>query len=434
VGVVTIGSQPRLVYGNSRLPKTLRLPDTALTGRTLSEVLPNPSVIKTLREAINARRSRTLRGVESRGANSKRGRLLDLEFRPMLSSHRLITAALLVAQDATLQGEAGRHLDLERVDARLRGPSRAAELADVMLELLTSNVPGVEFVAQVNTPSKAGARPVLRWSPSWFASEDEIVAGPVGEVISQAARTGSQTTGVMAGRRKTRSTVTAVPLRSIGQRVAPKVVGVVAWRRDVGHALSGAAHRTLEALIARMTAAAELLDIRIELAAKTALLESIIAATSLVSNSVDKTALGNRFLEVIARSRQADGAVIGRAEGTDFVIQAAYSSTGQLGALPGDRLPLGGNFVSQSLKSGEPTASSHLDTLVNLPVSVRKALQPMKHALAVPLVVEGTIAGVLALFRASNVPFTAEDANLVQTVSAAAMLAVQPMGLMTASR
>jgi GAF domain-containing protein len=51
----------------------------------------------------------------------------------------------------------------------------------------------------------------------------------------------------------------------------------------------------------------------------------------------------------------------------------------------------------------------------------------VKHALAVPLVLEGAVAGVIALFRTSNAPFTEEDVELVQAVSTAAMFVVRPI-------
>jgi GAF domain-containing protein len=59
-----------------------------------------------------------------------------------------------------------------------------------------------------------------------------------------------------------------------------------------------------------------------------------------------------------------------------------------------------------------------------LPRTIKKALAPMRHALSVPLVLDGHVKGVIALLRTSEMPFDEEDVLLVQTVSSVALLAV----------
>jgi PAS domain S-box-containing protein len=425
VGVVTIGFQPRVVYGNSRLLKTLGLPPAALTGRSLGELLPDPSVTKALREAVKTRRSRTLKGVDFRGGTTARKRSLNVAFRPMLSSHRRVTAVLLIVQDATPEADQGRHLELSAIADRLGDATTSAELAETMLGMLTSSLPGIDFIVELTRArSEPGAQPVLRWTPAWGTSEHQITGGPVGELMAQAAKTGTQKRRDIAEASSSHR-VTAVPLLEGGHGGPRKLLGLVVWRSHTGDPVAHA-RSTVDLLTSLFASAAELLDIRGELAAKTAFVQSVAAATSLIRSAADRSGLGRRLLELLARARRADSALIGRAEGDELVIEATYSST-VAGASPGDRYPLRGHFVSQSLVTGEPTASSRFDTLVDLPQSARKALQPVKHALAVPLVLEGAVAGVIALFRTSNAPFTEEDVELVQAVSTAAMFVVRPI-------
>ena len=84
VAVATIGPQPRVVYGNTQLLKTLGLQPGTLTGRPLIELIPDRSIDVALREAVDSRRSRTLGAVlhATTGDPDSGDHLLRVAFRP----------------------------------------------------------------------------------------------------------------------------------------------------------------------------------------------------------------------------------------------------------------------------------------------------------------------------------------------------------------
>jgi PAS domain S-box-containing protein len=423
VAVTTIGPQPRIVYANRRLFETLGVAPTVLTGRRFSELVTDDAAIQTLREVVASRTSRTLRSVSHRGPpGAGTQRFANLGFRPLLSSNRKVTSVLIVVEDATAEVTAHQELEKLVADQRFERATTPPQLAQIGLDRLVSLVPGVDFVIAIAPlPSAAGDLPVLAFTPGWRSTANELARGAVGGLIRVAAGRGAPAqTKVASGGHSFE--VTAIPLIPGDGVSSDGKLGAIAWRRPRGDPLSREQRQAVDYFVPRLASAAELLHLRAQAARRAARLEAVVAATSVVRDAGVHSGLGYRFLERLAEALGADGAAIGRVVGSDFILEEAYAPGGA-SAKPGDRFPVSGHFVSESVRTGEPTATSRLST-AGLPRTIQKALTPMRHGLSVPLVLEKQVVGVIALLRTSETPFDEEDVVMVQTVSSVALLAV----------
>ncbi|HSS92905.1 MAG TPA: PAS domain-containing protein [Candidatus Dormibacteraeota bacterium] len=423
VAVTTIGPRPRVVYANQRLFQSLGVAPAVLTGRPFSELVPDEAVVRTLKEVVATRTYQTLRGVSQGGPGAAaRQRFLNLGFRPLLSSNRKVTSVLIVVEDATAEVSASAELEKLVADQRFERATTAQQLARVGLEHLVTLVSGVDFaIALANRANAGGELSILSMTPGWRTSAGELARGPVGTAIGRAVDGGIPVEIRMASGSQSFD-VTAIPLMPSDGFGTEHKLGAIAWRRPPADPLGLAQRHAIDYFLPRLAVATEILQLRAEAARKAARLEAVVAATSVVRNPGDQTGFGFRFLKRLAEALGADGAAIGRVEGSDFVLEEAYAPRGA-SAKPGDRFPVSGHFVSESVRTGEPTATSHLST-EGLPRTIKKALTPMRHALSVPLMLDGQVKGVIALLRTSETPFDQEDVVLVQTVSSVALLAV----------
>jgi len=200
--------------------------------------------------------------------------------------------------------------------------------------------------------------------------------------------------------------------------------GVVAWRWLTGDPLKAAKRFAIDAFVAQFALAAELLHLRLEVASQGATLESIRSAAAVVRNAGgDEGGLAVRFLKRLTKLLDADWASIGRPDGAFLEIVAAYPFDAKTPAA-GERFPFTGQFVNAAITSGEPTATSHLDATVALSPALKRVLMGKKHGLAVPLVLDGVVRGVITLVRGVGAPFTENDVTMVQGLSSVALLAV----------
>jgi hypothetical protein len=152
-------------------------------------------------------------------------------------------------------------------------------------------------------------------------------------------------------------------------------------------------------------------------------LQAAVAAASVVGDRAGLASLGTRFLHQLSDLVNADGAVIGRFAGADFVIEAV-NHPGRCLARVGDRFPLSGHFVSISLKTHRPATGIVFGT-PRLAESLKRVLAPMRQGLAVPLVFVGRVTHAIVLMRSSDRPFGQQDADLVQSLSGTALLAIK---------
>ena len=405
VAVTTIGPEPRVVYGNQRLAETLHLGTAMLTGKPLSELLPGAGVLDAHRQAVTSRSARAFRGDV--------GGSFDLGFQPLFSSNHRVASVLVVVEEERVEVAERRELERLVADRRFERARTVLQLGRVALDHLEALAPRGEFVLALAQPVGQPGQMTYFRSPNGRRTVDpSAIPGPFDQAIRSVAQTGATTEDLTsAGDR-----LTAVPL-SPGRRL-----GVLAWRQPADAPPDPEQRNAIEAFVARLAVAAELLHVRIEAARKAFRLEAVTSTASVVQDTARGTALSVKFLERLCQAVKADGASVGRVEGKDFVVETAYAPGGAH-ARPGDRFPLSGRFVSRSVATGLP-ASTTAPSSPGLPRRVRQALAPMKHALSVPLFLKGRVAHVVTLLRTSNRPFTEEDALIVQTLSGVALMAI----------
>jgi len=426
VAVSTIGHQPRIVYGNTRLLEALGLPPGRLTGRLLAELIPNRSVGTALREAVDSRRSRTLSALvhASTGNPGSGDHLLRLAFRPLFSTNGKVTSVLVVVAEGTETPETGLQFEHLLLGERLRRPTTLEELAVAGLDLVRILAPGLEFMIHLTTlPGDAVRASATKSTPGWSAGLNAVARRVMRDLVARVTTTGEEGEASLTGGRSAVH-VTSVPLVFDGQNGTKRRVGVVAWRWLTGDPMKAAKRLSIDTFLSQFALAAELFHLRLEVASQSATLESLSAAASVVRNAgAGAGGLAVRFLQRLTKALDADWATIGRPDGASLLILAAYPFGAETPAR-GDRFPLVGQFVSAAVTSGEPTATSRLDALVALPPFLERVLKDKKHGLAVPLVLDGVVRGVITLVRGVGAPFTQNDVNLVQALTSVGLLAV----------
>jgi PAS domain-containing protein len=418
VAVATIGPEPRVVYANLRLASTLGLAPRVFTGARFSELLPGDDVVHTLRQAAGSRALRSLRWAPRppRGGSRPR-RFFDLEFQPLFSSNERVASVMVVVDDAS--SDAAYRQELERVvgDRRFDEARTAEELAEVALGYL-STAPPTDDVALgiVSGPdSEDGITVAYLPRTRLLLREEPALKQGFAQLLGEDGISGTRTrieAPVAGGTR----VVTATPF-SVKQRL-----GVLVWSRPANELAIASQRRAVEAFVARLALATELLHARAASDREASRLKAVVTAASVVRDSGGTTGLGTKFLMRLARAVDADGVAIGAIDGSDFVVEAAYARGG-LHAKVGERYPLTGQFVSESLQTHKPTGSDVLGG-PQLRSPVREAVAAMSHGLSVPLVFMGRVTHVLTLLRKADRPFSQEDARLVQALSGTALLAI----------
>jgi PAS domain S-box-containing protein len=422
LAVTTVGREPRVVYANVRLMKTLGRPAAGLTGQPIRDLVANPTAVQTLQQVVQTKRGETLRALPDTLASEAQSqrRFLNLAFRPLFSSSRRVTSVLVVVDDATADVTWRMQLEKLVADQRIDRAGSAEELVQLGLEYLARLTPRFEFAIAVAAPPATGGSPyAVASTPGWKALAADLETGRVGAVLRDSAASGKRlevdtTQGRLAFH------VTAVPLLVRGADDSRRTLGAVAWRRPSFQPMPYDQLSAVEAFVGLLAFAAELLHVRTEALHKASQLEAIVGAASLVPLSDGSTGLGVRFLERLTHALRADRAAIGRVVGSRFVVEVGYDTQGAL-VKPGDRLSASGH-VLESVRSGEPVARSG----PNMPDSRKRkrAVAQLRHKLSVPLVLAAKVVAVITLERVGDVPFDAEEVRLVQTLSSVGLLAV----------
>jgi GAF domain-containing protein/PAS domain-containing protein len=418
VAVATIGPEPRVVYANLRLASTLGLAPRVYTGARFTDLLPGDEVVRALRQAAGSRTLRSLRWApRPRRETSRSRRFFDLEFQPLFSSNERVASVMVVVDDTS--SDAAYRQELERVvgDRRFDEARTAEELAEVALGYLSSAPPSDDVaLGIVSRPDPAGEITVayLPRTRLTLLREPALERAFV-QLLGEEGVRGTRTRIDVPVGGDARS-VMATPF-SAKQRL-----GVLVWSRPANELSIATQRRAVEAFAARLALATELLHARAASDRDASRLKAVVTAASVVRDSGGATGLGTRFLMRLARAVDADGVAIGAIDGSDFVVEAAYARGG-VHAKVGERYPLAGQFVSESLETQKPTGSDVLGG-PQLRSPVREAVAAMHHGLSVPLVFMGRVTHVLTLLRKADRPFTQEDARLVQALSGTALLAI----------
>ena len=419
VAVTTIGSEPRVVYANRRLTETVSrtLPD--LTGRKITELLPEAQTLPAFRRAAAVGTAVSLKEVAVTRSNlaPAHRHLFDVVFQPLFSSAQKIASMLVILEDATGASAATQELSRSVADRKYLRAHTAEELGESASEDLRKAARGTDFAVVIATPPETGAQAVVSSNAPAHGH------GPVDEALGLAVRRVADT-GVGVQARVTvegqRFVVSASPL-SRRQKL-----GAVAWVRPKDQPFTPDQRTAVNRIVDRLAIAADLLNLRAEAARKASKLQAITRIASVVREGGDHSGLGVRFLQRLTEIIDADAAAIGLVDGSDFVVEAAYARGGAH-AKAGDRFPLAGQFVSTTVETGEATGTTVFGT-PQLPPRVKVPLSKMRRGIAVPLTVDGHVDHVIILLRTTDRPFEDGDVLVAQAVSSVALVALSVGG------
>jgi PAS domain-containing protein len=428
VAVASVGAEPRIVYANPRLYGVVGREAGNVGGRPIRELLP-AEASTAFQRVVQTRESHSIRGLAHIASSGRReqARLLNLEFRPLFSAQMQMTGVLIVVEDETQDLLAGRDLEAMVTDKQLRDAATPKQLIDAGLRHATELLPRSELLIQLVRGTGARVREAATGATSsWRLAKDKETEGVVAKIATQvASKRKPVEVDVTFGGRPFR--VSAFPLLARGRAGSDQYLGTIMWRRTLRHTPRSddqIVNSRLEAFASHFSLAAELLRLRMEVARKEALLDSASNAAAVIREPTGVgEGLAGRFLERLSNAVDADAAALFRMEAGRFLLLAAYRSA--LAEPPiGHSFPSAGGFVSQAVRAGEPTATSRLEAVPVQDARIKRALMRNRHGLAVPLIRDQTVIGVIVLFRQTGAPFTDEEVALVQTLSGIGVLSV----------
>jgi PAS domain S-box-containing protein len=428
VAVASVGADPRIVYANPRLYKVVRREAGGVAGQRVRDLLP-PEASAVFKRVVETHEAESLRALPDSVTAGRRHdtRLLSVDFRPLFSAHMKVTGVLIVVEDETREVEEGRDLERMVADTRMRDASTARELIEVGLVHAVELIPGSEVLIQLVRGRGAHAGDAAIGSTGgWRISAESAPMGIAGRIASQVAARGTIVdVSAQFGGQPFR--VIAIPLIARAGDRASRYLGTILWRYRAGVPARRQQDHLRQRLVAfaeHFSLAVELMRLRAEVRRKEALLDSASNAAAVIRepNTVGE-GLGDRFLERLASAVGADAASLGRIEGRRFVLLAAYRGTPATPPM-GHAFQLMGGFVTEAIRTGEPTATSRLETIQGVAPALRRDMLRMKHALAVPLIRDVTVIGVIVLLRAGATAFSDEEVALVQMLSGIGVLSV----------
>jgi sigma-B regulation protein RsbU (phosphoserine phosphatase) len=154
-------------------------------------------------------------------------------------------------------------------------------------------------------------------------------------------------------------------------------------------------------------------------------LRDIESVTDAALSRLDEQALLNALLERVKRVLQADTAAVLLLDEPAGQLIATAASGIEEEVRQGVRIPLGTGFAGQVAASREPVILTTVDhTTVRNPLLVDRGI---KSLLGAPLLVGGTVIGVLHVGSLSGRPFSQQDAELLQLAADRAALALHSL-------
>jgi sigma-B regulation protein RsbU (phosphoserine phosphatase) len=154
-------------------------------------------------------------------------------------------------------------------------------------------------------------------------------------------------------------------------------------------------------------------------------LRDIESVTDAALSRLDEQALLNALLERVKRVLQADTAAVLLLDEPAGQLIAAAASGIEEEVRQGVRIPLGTGFAGQVAASREPVILTTVDhTTVRNPLLVDRGI---KSLLGAPLLVGGTVIGVLHVGSLSGRQFSQQDAELLQLAADRAALALHSL-------
>ena len=426
VAVATVGRDPRIVYANLRVAKALGIFPRVFTGLPVKDLLPGTQLMRMLRAAVAKKAQQTLGEVTPPTGPRGKRRNFELVCQPLFSTSGQVAAVLIVMEEAQADSDLPRDLTRLIADPRFDRATSPRQLAKVAMRHLSAVLSSLPVAIGIASRHATGSKLSLAYSPAALITfrREPALARTFDQFIRRTKPVGRsrKVTLSFSGRQHV---MTLMPFS------LTRPLGFLAWLRDLAIPLSAAERSSIAQFAAGMRFATELLQARVEAVRKGTRLKSLVLAAAVIRDARSGSALGRRFLEHVAKMVGADGAAIGRIQGSEFVVEAAYAVGGPH-AKVGDRFPLiEDHFVSASLRSRAPAESTDARSPA-LPPEINEALGVMKQFAAVPIIYMGGITHVITLSRKADVPFVEDDVRLVQALSGTALLIVRAMSDRTA--
>lgn len=417
VAVATIGRDPRIVYANLELAKIIGVAPRVFTGLPVRDLLPQTDLMKVLRESVSKEATQAL-AADVQGGPGRPGQRYDISCQPLTSSTGRVAAVLIVVDRSNAVGDRSPQLALSALDPAFDDATTPRELANRAVQHVSNMLIDMTLAVAVAGQDGRSRGPSIAYSRATAAvfRRYPALARSIDRIIRSARLAGPPSEAKLPGRSRRYAMVALFPF----SRTRP--LGLVAWLPSSKGAAAVQDRIFVEALAARLRVAAELLDARAEVERVAERLKAMVAVAAVTNDARSVRTRGADFLAQVIRVVKADAAAIGRVEGGEFVVEAAYRASGPH-ANVGDRFPLTGQFVSTSVQSEGPAQTTQLGSR-RLPSSINRALSPMKRALSVPIMYMGQITHVITILRRDDRPFADDDVRLIQALSGTALLAI----------
>lgn len=378
--------------------------------------------------------SRTVEGWELNLATRTRGPMYSFKSWPvrrasdvfvvvvgteMFTEPALQAATAADAHQGAEQVSAGAYhewLDDLLADVTLHQAETAQQLGEAAVHHLQKIVPTVDFVIAIAAPPDSGADWSTTYSP---VAERTFQTEPDGAEAFTRAIWGATSVGareeIPTTIRGEANMVTAVPFSTAYR------LGVLAWSRPTDDPLTGHQRRAVDAFLSWVAVATERLIARSETARRSSRLSDLVHAVSVLRGSGARDEIASNFLKELIGLVEADTAAIGRIEGSDFIVEAAYTPGGAL-TKRGDRFRLRKVF-STAVRTGRPARGTERELPGPLPQRLQRRYGQVRHFLAVPVVFLGRTSHLVSLARFGDRPFDQTDIEVVQALSSSAVLA-----------
>jgi PAS domain-containing protein len=417
VAVATIGRDPRIVYANLQLAKIIGVAPRVFTGLPVSDLLPQTDLMKVLRASVSKQATQALASEVQAGLR-RPGRRYDISCQPLTSSTGRVAAVLIVVDRSAAVADRSPQRSLSALDPAFDDATTPRELANRAAQHVSNMLIDMTLAIAVAGRDGRSRGPSIGYSRAAAAAfrSSPALARSIDRIIRSARLAGPPSEAKLPGTSRRYPMVALFPF----SRTQP--LGLVAWLPSSKGAAAAQDRIFVEALAARLRVASELLDARAEVERVAERLKAMVAVAAVTNDARSVKARGADFLAQVIRVVKADAAAIGRIEGGDFVVEAAYLASGPH-AKVGDRFPLSGQFVSTSLQNKGPAQTTQPGSR-RLPSSINRALSPMKRALSVPIMYMGQITHVITILRRDDRPFADDDVRLIQALSGTALLAI----------
>ena len=147
------------------------------------------------------------------------------------------------------------------------------------------------------------------------------------------------------------------------------------------------------------------------------------AAINLAAVSLSPTELVEQLMVYSVRTADADRGVVSRIEGDEMVVEASHDPSGQPWPV-GRRWKIESQPLALEMMKTQQTVQGDVVDVSELSPELADQMARLRHILAVPLLVEGSVHGLLALTRFREPAFSEDEIASVHEVAKIASLAL----------